>query len=265
MSIPALANYQPERGPIYQFCTGLRFGWAGLCLFVRSPRLQLLGLVPIALTGGSFAALLWFGVTLVGSWLDRWLAALPQWLTAFAEVVGSSVVAIALLLVAYLLFLPLVGIVAGPFRDAIAMHTERLVRGTVTDEGLGLWATVRGLFELIGFQMSVLVALIAIGVAAPGIGTVLSVAIAIFLTALDMVDPALGLRGYLLARKLRFVGQNIALLAGFGLASFLVFSIPVLNLAILPVATTGGTLLAIAATEGDRSPSEQPVSGQKKY
>ena len=248
IQIPLLDRYNPQRGPLFKFCMGLRFGLAGLGLFLRSPRLQLLGLFPIAMTGGCFVGTIWFGVRFVNQLLDRWLASFPHWLDVVAETVGSSLVAIAALILCYILFVPLVGIVSGPFRDAMTMHTEKLVCGSVTDEGLSLWASLREIVKLIGLQLGILVLLVGVSIALPALGTMPSLAIAIFLTTLDMVDPALGVRGYPLKRKLQFVRQNLALLLGFGLVTFFVFTVPVLNLLILPVATTGGTLLVIAQT-----------------
>ena len=248
IQLPLLDRYNPQRGSLFKFCMGLRFGLAGLGLFLRSPRLQLLGLFPIAMTGGSFVAALWFGVRFANHQLDRWLANFPHWLAVVAETVGSSLVAIATLLFCYILFLPLVGIVSGPFRDAMTMHTEKLVCGTVTDEGLSFWASLWEIVKAIGLQLGILVLLVGVSIALPAVGTLPSLAIAIFLTTLDMVDPALGVRGYPLKRKLGFVRQNFSLLFGFGLVTFFVFTVPLLNLLILPVATTGGTLLVIAET-----------------
>ena len=203
------------------------------------------------MTGGSFAAAVWFGVRFFNAWVENWLTNLPHWLAVTAETVGSSIVALAALVLCYVLFLPLVGIISGPFRDSMSMHTEKLVRGKVTDEGLGLWASLWEVAKALGLQLGILVLLLGASITLPGVGTIPSVAIAIFLTTLDMVDPALGLRGYSLNRKLGFVRRNLALLLGFGLVTFFVFTVPVLNLLILPVATVGGTLLVMAEAGGE--------------
>ncbi|MEM9568699.1 MAG: EI24 domain-containing protein [Cyanobacteria bacterium P01_E01_bin.34] len=244
--LPVLDRYDRQRGPCFKFWMGLRFGLAGLRLFLTSPRLQLLGLFPIAMTGGSLAASIWYGVRFFYEWLGTWLANFPRWLAVSAEAVGSSLVVLVALILCYVLFLPLVGIISGPFRDAMSMHTETLVRGKATDEGLGLWASLWEIAKGLGLQLGILVLLLGVSLTLPGVGTLPSVAIAIFLTTLDMVDPALGLRGYSLSRKLGFVRRNMALLLGFGVVTFFVFTIPILNLLILPVATIGGTLLVIA-------------------
>ncbi len=160
---------------------GLRFGLAGLRLFLRSPRLQLLGLFPIAMTGGSLAASIWYGVRFFNGWLGDWLANFPRWLAVAAEAVGSSVVAIGALILCYVLFLPLVGIISGPFRDAMSMHTETLVRGKATDEGLGLWASLWEVAKGLGLQLGILVLLLGASLTLPGVGTVPSVAIAFLL------------------------------------------------------------------------------------
>ena len=254
-SIPALEQYRVNGNPLYQFWMGLRFSWSGLCLFAKSPRLQLLGIVPTVLTGGSFVGLIWFGIRVVRNAIDPWVMSLPHWLGMIAEIVGSSVAAIALLLLSYAVFVPLVGIISAPFRDAMSMHTEQLLRGEATDNGLGLGQSLVQIGLLLGFQLVVVVMIIAANISAPGIGTLLSVAIALYMTTLDMVDPALGLRGYLLRQKLTFVRHHFALLAGFGLLSFALFLVPGLNLAILPVATIGGTLLVMAVTDGEGSPN----------
>ncbi|MGK7910895.1 MAG: EI24 domain-containing protein [Synechococcus sp.] len=251
MQLPLLDRYDPQRGPCFKFWMGLRFGLAGLRMFLRSPRLQLLGLFPIAMTGGSVAGAIWFAVRFFNERVGDWLANVPRWLAVAAEAVGSSAIAIAAIILCYILFLPLVGILSGPFRDAMSMHTEKLVRGRVTDEGLGLLASLWEVAKGLGLQLGVLVLLVGVSLILPGVGTLPSVAIAIFLTTLDMVDPALGLRGYSLNRKLGFVRQNLSLLLGFGVVTFIVFTVPILNLLILPVATVGGTLLVLAESGGE--------------
>lgn len=248
VELPLLEKYNPQRGPIYKFWMGLRFGLAGLGLFLKSPRLQVFGLVPIVMTGGSLIGAIWLGLRLTNNLLDAWLANLPHWLSVSAEFFGGSVVAIAALVLSYILFLPLVGIVSAPFRDAMTLHTERLVCGTITDEGLSLWASLRELIKLLGLQLGILFCLAGLSFAIPVVGAIPSLAIAVFLTTLDMVDPALGMRGYLLKHKLQFVRHNFALLLGFGVVTFFVFTVPLLNLLILPVATIGGTLLVLAET-----------------
>ncbi|MEL7476703.1 MAG: hypothetical protein AAGJ55_10825, partial [Cyanobacteria bacterium J06555_12] len=95
MQLPLLEGYDRQRGPCFKFWMGLRFGLAGLGLFLRSPRLQLLGLFPIAMTGGSFAGAIWFGVRFFNEQFGDWLVNFPRWLAVFAEAVGNSIVAIA--------------------------------------------------------------------------------------------------------------------------------------------------------------------------
>ena len=246
--IPLLERYNPKRGPIFKFWMGLQFGLAGLRLFLNSPRLQLLGLVPIALTGGVFVGSIWLSLSLLDRLLHVWLTTLPHWISVSAEFFGGSVAAIAAIVLSYILFLPLVGIVSGPFRDAMTLHTERLVCGVALEEGLSLWVSLRELIKLLGLQIGILFCLAGVNVALPVAGAIPSLAIAVFLTTFDMVDPALGVKGYLLKQKLQFVRQNIALLLGFGVTTFLVFTVPLLNLLVLPVATIGGTLLVIAET-----------------
>jgi CysZ protein len=280
IAVPVLDTYKPHKGSLYQFCAGIRFCWAGLGILLRSPRLQLTSLIPILMTAGGFAGIIWFGVRLVRQLLDSLLASvangvptgltdwmpeqltswvpsgvaqgLAHWVSTATELLGSAVVAIALVVVSYIVFVPVVGIVAGPFREAIARQTERLVRGTVTEQGLSLGAALVELFKLVGFQLLVLTTLIVLSLAAPALGALPTLVLGVSLTALDMTDPALGLRGYRLGQKLRFVARHRCLMAGFGLMSFFLFTIPGINLLILPVATIGGALMVVAVADSDR-------------
>ncbi len=65
-----------------------------------------------------------------------------------------------------------------------------------------------------------------------------------------MVDPVLGLWGWRLRAKLRFVSEHRALMTGFCLMAALLLAVPLLNLMILPIiGTIGATALALAVTQ----------------
>lgn len=253
LPVPILETYQPDRGPFYQFWTGMRFCLAGFGLLRRSPRLQLTSIVPIVMTAAGFVALFFYGVKFARQLVEQMLATIvPDWAVTVAEAASGSLVVIVLLLMTYLLFFPLLGAIAIPFREELAFHTGKLAFGKAI-EGPSLnifqtiWIVVTEIIKVILFQLFILILLIGLNIFSPVAGGAIAIGITSFLTGFDMVDPALGQRGFLMGKKLGFLGRNFALMAGFGITTFLLLAIPIVNVLALPVATIGGALLVLAA------------------
>ncbi|MGQ9836956.1 MAG: hypothetical protein ACUVRV_03050 [Cyanobacteriota bacterium] len=102
---------------------------------------------------------------------------------------------------------------------------------------------------LIGLQLGL--ALVGLGLSwlLPGVGHSLGLGIWIYLVALDMVAPILGLWSWQLGAKLPFISEHWALMARFDLMAAFLLAIPLLNLLILPIGTVGATALALAVTQ----------------
>lgn len=248
-SIPQFWRYySPSRGPIYQFWMGIRFFWLGLSLLRQSPRLQLTSVIPIVMTGGLFSGLTW----LSGQWARDLLslipATLPAWLLTILQTFSAGIV---LLLATFFLFFPIMTVIAIPFRELLAAQTERLLTGSSSEVALPWWQVVGDVFRSLLFQVLVVVLSLGLTWFVPGVGSLLTVVILIYVAALDMVDPPLGQRGYLFPARLSFVVQRRMLMAGFGLMAILLLAVPILNLLILPIASIGGSGLVIGVLGQD--------------
>lgn len=242
-----ITQYRPDGGSLYQFWMGIRFFTFGWSLFWRSPRLQLWGSLPTLMTAATFG-----GLAFLGAWLARHglqALALPLWLLGLAQGLVALLIVLGL---TYFLFFPLVTLVAGPFREYLAAQTEQRLVGRAKRGELGLGAVLVDVLGLISLQLGL--ALIGLGLSwlLPGVGHSLGLGIWIYLAALDMVDPVLGLWGWRLGAKLRFISEHRALMTGFGLMAALLLAIPLLNLLILPLGTIGATALALAVTQAPR-------------
>ncbi len=250
-------HYTPQRGPFYQFWMGIRFFWSGLGLLRRSVKLQITSVAPVLLTAGVFGGLAYLSSRLTRDLLELIPSALPIWLYNIVQTFSAALV---LLVMTFFLFFPVMTVISIPFREALAALTEKLLTGRSSEVPMPIWQVILELIRVVFFQIFILVSLLALSWFLPGIGSMLSVIFLIFLAALDMVDPPLGQRGYLLPQKLSFVGQRQFLMAGFGSMAFLLLTIPVLNLLILPVASIGGAVLVLAVL-GQETEQDQQGSG----
>lgn len=231
---------------------GIRFFWSGWGVLRRSFKLQITSVMPVLLSGGVLAGLVWLSLRLTRDLLQLIPSDLPVWVYNTAQTFSAVLV---LGVTTFFLFFPVVTVISIPFREALAAQTERLLTGRSSEVSLPIWQVILELIRVVFFQIFILVLLLSLSWFLPGIGSLFSVIFLIFLAALDMVDPPLGQRGYLLPQKISFVGQRQLLMAGFGGMAFLLLAIPIVNLLILPVASIGGTVLVLGvlgqAAEGD--------------
>lgn len=246
-------HYDPQKGPIYQCWMGIRFFWSGLGLLRRSLKLQITSLVPVLLTVGVFGGLTYASASLTRMVLGLIPADVPGWLLSLVETFSITIVLLGL---TFFLFFPVMTLISIPFREALAAQTEKLLTGQSSESSIAILQQILDLLRLVIFQILVLALLLALSWFVPGVGSLLSMVVLIFLAALDMVDPPLGQRGFLLPQKLAFVGQRQALMVGFGSMAFVFLTIPVLNLLILPVASIGGAVLVLGVL-GQGSPGQE--------
>lgn len=172
---------------------------------------------------------------------------------------------IASLTAAYLLFLALQGVVAGPFNEALSVRVERMLRDTAPEpSGLGGLLASVGLAVVHELRKLLLRALLLGGlfvvslivpvVGAPALAVGGFYATARFV-AFDALDFTMARRLWGYQQKWRLLREHRALTLGFGAATTLLLLVPVLGLAAMPLAAVGGTLLFVdVSPEG--APSE---------
>ncbi|MEB3192836.1 MAG: EI24 domain-containing protein [Snowella sp.] len=141
------------------------------------------------------------------------------------------------------------GILGSPWYGQLSEKLEKKLLGKLSIQEVGLLKDIQ---RAIAFELKKLVILIGVGLVCfslnffPGIGTIIATAIGISsaatLTCLDFFDPPLERRRLRFRQKLAMIGKSLPSSAGFGLASLLWISIPLVNLVTIPLSVTAGTL-----------------------
>ncbi|MER5392730.1 EI24 domain-containing protein [Saccharopolyspora sp. NPDC002686] len=236
------------------FLAGSRALGTGFGIIARRPKLLVLGALPAlisaALLLGCLGALIYSSGDLV------------SWMTPFADgwgdvgrralriLVGIALVGSAALL-ASVSFIAITLLVGGPFYEHIAEKAEEELGLDTSDDGAGVLRQIgRGVQDSVKLVLIALVgaiALFAIGfipVAGQIAALVLGALFGAWLVAVEMVGLVFARRGLKLADRRRELRKHRAAVFGFGLPTYLLCLIPVLQLVVIPSAVVGGTLLA---------------------
>ncbi len=233
---------------------GMRYPWRGVQLvrahrelwpFVVGPAILLasllLGAAAIAwVAGGLLLGLVW------SPGPDATWTTHLGWILA---ALGIRVLLISTAAVALYLTANLIG---APFLDRLSQEVEALALGR-RNEPFSVRVAARELASSVahsllsfGVWLTLMVLCAALNVV-PFVGAPISLALAATGTALllarEAMDGAMSRRRMTYAHKMRVVFAHAPAALGFGLVHSLVLWIPILNLAVLPVAVAGGTLL----------------------
>ncbi len=159
------------------------------------------------------------------------------------------VLRLLLLIIAGFVLSQVGGLLGSPWYSVLSEKLETKLLGKLTIEEVGLIKDIR---RAISFEIKKIVLLIISTIIGfivnfiPGFGTILATTIGIgstaTLTCLDFFDPPLERRRLKFRRKVLLIFQCLPLSAGFGLASLVWVSIPIVNLVTIPFCVTAGTL-----------------------
>ncbi|GAA4618822.1 EI24 domain-containing protein [Saccharopolyspora hordei] len=236
------------------FLTGARALGTGFGVLVRRPKLLLLGALPALISAvlllGSLGTLIYFSSDLV------------TWMTPFADgwgdlgrralriLLGVALVGAAALL-ASVSFIAVTLLVGGPFYEHIAEEVEDELGLDTSDDGAGVLTQVgRGVRDSVKLVLIALVGavvLFAVGfvpVVGQVAGVVLGALFGAWLVTLEMVGLVFARRGLGLADRRAALRRHRAATYGFGLPTYLLCLVPVLQLVVIPSAVVGGALLA---------------------
>jgi CysZ protein len=224
----------------------------GIGLFLGTPGVRLLGIVPVLLAGVLVLALL--GLLVV--YLDE----LAEVLTPFADRwdessrtlirVGTGLVVLlgstALLVVSFTVICQIIG---QPFYERISDRIEHDLGGHAV-QGAPWWRTFpRASLEsalLLAMTLACTAPLFVLGlfpVFGQTVVPVLQALVAGFFLAVELLAIPLERRGLHLAGRLRFVWRHRAQTLGFGITAFLLFLVPLMAVLAMPGAVVGATLL----------------------
>ena len=252
--------------PITSFFAGATYPLRAAHFLTKNPSLLGYVAMPIGVNVivgvALYLSLLLPGLRTIDQWaiafsgrLAQWVAALPAWL-AFLGGLGAGLgwilqgLLILLLLVAIGFLLVQFGTLLGaPWYGKLSEKLETLRTGQLENIEVGI---VRDIGRALLFELKKLCLALGLGIGltplgiVPGLSAIVAtsggVAIASLLVCLDFLDPALERRRLRFRQKLGLILRSFPASTSFGLVCLTLVSIPLLNLVMVPLCITAGTL-----------------------
>lgn len=243
----------------------------GLGLWLRSPRLMVLGAAPALMVGVIYLValvLLAMNLPAVAVFLTPFAS---DWADA-ARVVVEVIAAVAVLglvaVLAVLSFTMITLLVGAGFYETIWRAVESRAGDVPEPRSEPFF---RGLGRAIGESLRLLLATAVIGLALfvggfiPVVGQsvipVIAVGVGGWFLAVELTGFAFDARGLRLRARRRVLGAHRARTLGFGMATFVVFLLPLGAVVAMPAAVAGATLLSRSLLPDDAAAPETPVTG----
>lgn len=214
---------------------------------------MLLGLIPALIVGAAFLV----GIIALGLNLETIATAITPFAEGWNEpfrtgirvIAGLAFLAVAVLVVIYT-FTTVTLIVGQPFYERIWRHVE-LRYGAVPEAGpSGFWRPLgRGIGDGLRMLLPTLfiaVALLLLGLI-PLVGTALAAVLGAFFggwfLAVELTGLGFDARGRTLRERRQALRDRRGLTLGFGVATYLLFLVPLGAVIVMPAAVAGATLL----------------------
>ena len=244
----------PTMSATGQFFSGVGLLLRGLKLYVRSPGMMLLGLIPAVISGALFVTgyvtLIYFSgdlAELVTPFADDWSEGVrsgTRLLVAIAFLAVGGLLAVLTVTAVTLL-------IGDPFYEKISEQVEARCGGVPNEVEQPFWRSLgRSIVDslrLVG--LSILIGLpLFLGGFIPVVGQIVIPVIAAvvggWILALELVAVPFQRRGQRLPGRRQVLRANRPTALGFGVAVFCCFLIPLGAVLIMPAAVAGGALLA---------------------
>ena len=246
-------------GVFREFYAGVGTLGQGLKLWGTAPRIMWLGVVPALIVGIVFFA----GILVLAFNLDS----IAAWATPFADDwdepfrTGTRVLAVLAFLALTVLivvftFTAITLIVGDPFYERIWSHVEKSLGDAPQAPEVGFWATAgRGILDALRILIPTVfigLSLFALGFV-PIVGQVAAPVLAAFFAGwfltVELTGFAFDARGHSLKQRRKALGASRARTLGFGVATYLLFLLPLGAILVMPAAVAGATVLSRNALE----------------
>ncbi|MBU2549917.1 MAG: sulfate transporter CysZ [Proteobacteria bacterium] len=227
--------------------------WRGAGFLAGHPRLLPFALIPVLINVVLFALFFYMSLSYFSHWLDSLIPQSETWYWIALIYLLTIIVIVLLLLIIAFTFTILANIIASPFNDALSAKTEVLASGVDTGAPFSLVGIIKETGRTIieelkkllfyGVVVGLLFLLNLIPVLGQTLWGILFMLFTVIWLGLSFLDYALARHGFRFRAKLGFVRRNLFPVLGYGAGVFAGLLIPVFNLAIIPIAVVGGTLL----------------------
>lgn len=240
------------------FWTGLRYPWRALDFVFHHPRVVKFILIPFLINLVIFAGGFYFFYVK----MQDFLAIIPKsdaWYFGVLYYLAIAVIVVSYLLVAFYLFTIVGNIIAAPFNGVLSEKVEELERSNPLNLPLNLKTIFRDARRAVMTEIKKILLFLVFFVPIfivnfiPVFGSVLYSILIFLYTAFALTFT---FTDYVLERKLMSFRQKWGILLrhkglslGFGGMCFALGLIPLVNLFIIPICVTGGTLLYLREME----------------
>jgi CysZ protein len=240
-----------------EFLRGVGDLGRGFRFWSTTPRLMLLGAIPALIVGAVWVGLL---IALLTS-----LDGIAAWLTGFADgwdaplraavelAAGVAVLVLAVVLGA-LSFTAVVLTVGDPFYERISRSVEERLGDAPADRDEPV---LRGVLRAARDGLALLLASVVVGVLSfllgliplvgPVVGGVFGAIAGGWFLAIELTGTPFDARGFRQRERRRVLGRSRARTLGFGVATWVLFLIPLGAVVAMPAAVGGATVLSRAA------------------
>ena len=250
------------------FFTGTSHLMEGLKL-VLSPGLRLFLLVPILANIALFILLFMWAKTLYADGMAYLMSWIPEWLS-FLEWAFWLVYLLAMVLLVFYAFVSSANLIGAPFYGFLAEVVEQRLTGKKNESAF----TLKEILKLIPrtifrelrklmYYLPRVIALFILGLI-PGVNAIAAVVWIIFsgwMMAIQYVDYPADNNGVSFDDLRKVLNQHKGAALGFGLCTFGLTLVPIVNLIILPAAVCGGVVFWVRRESNVRSvvAQSQPI------
>jgi len=175
----------------------------------------------------------------------------PNWMPGFLagvmNFIGKILLIVAVILFSYLIFTPIGLALATPINDVVSARTEKILLGEKYEPltGLTIWKGLLHTCQHLSLTLSIGIPLAILAII-PFINVAFvwfNLLFASLVLSLEFIDIPLSKRVFRYFQKWGYLKNRFFYFFGFGVVCFLMMTIPIMNLALMPLSIIGGTWL----------------------